>query len=375
MTRSGIQVEVLGEAERGALEVETPAGWFRCPTDPVEIVFRRRPEAPWTGRDPASWKGIAASLASDGRLTELMAFAEAALAQADCPGAVRVEVFGVLEGWGARLDPVPSRLSLEQRVDWLWRELQRASPARRALLGGRLAEEVVQGKEGDARRLALAELRRGLHAADPVLVRETALVAGAQGFADLSLAAEIVHRTLQAPPLVRDGMARAAMGSWPAAVEDYWWQALSRADEGLRIAAAENLARYGTDRAVDYLATVLSAAGRRPGRKYEFGGRTVQAVRDERAPSFPVVRFQLSHDGCNTTAVPLATTPGFDSFDQVSTLKVRPPSEALTRSLVAGLEARTGSPPGARTPEAWLAWYEKGRSEPAAAAVTPGSGL
>jgi len=364
VTRSGVQVEAARRPEAGALEIETPFGLFRTPTDPVAVVMSLA-GAPAGPGQPA--RVAARTLAEEGRLTELGRLAETARQGGD--SGLMLAAVEALEAWGARLDPVPARVPRKARLEWLWREIGRADPPRAAALTGRFVKELpAAGRGSDNRDFSLTDLRRGLESPRPWVRRAAALAIGRKMPADLSLAPRLLALSLHDPdPRVRDGAARGAAGAWSDLADNYWYQAVTRAPEAERIAAAYHLAHFGGPRAADYLAFSLSVFDKKLGRRFSLDGKEVQVVDRTREPVLPLLGGRAGGD-CGQVH-PIAITPDPDAFEHRSRIAITKASPAVTEALARALTELTGET-RPRTPEEWIAWY---RARHLKVAITPGN--
>ncbi|RMH01861.1 MAG: hypothetical protein D6702_10235, partial [Planctomycetota bacterium] len=244
-----------------------------------------------------------------------------------------------------RIDPVPARLAPRARLDWLWREIERADPARAALLTGRLLAEIPAGNAPADRRIGLVELRRALRRGSPSGKRAAAAVAAHQlepdlvrPLAEVSLAEE--------DPGVRRAAAAALLGIDEDRAVGAWARSLLRGgDRRQRARAAENLGASGSPRAVDPLMLAVASAARAPGR-YVFFGRQVSLVTD------------LDVEVARAAAI---ADPVVNVLTEGSVLEVRLVSTFTSRAAMRGLRRLTGADPGPGEAD-WLRWYEERRA-------------
>ncbi len=362
VTRSGVRIEVTEEPDRGALEIQTPYGVLSTPTDPVAVVVRSSARRDWL--DPAYEAPGKASLElieelrADGRIGELLELAEYAKARWTGPedGLRLIAVLAALEHWGARLRMVPSDVDWEDQTEWLWEQIMREKGPRVHLLTGALVDELpVYSDTSTLRRLRSSDLADGRDHRRADVRRATALAEGKQTDADRLRLVFLLDRSLREPhPAVRDAYGWAAFRSWGDVADSFWFMAVTRGKERERIAAAEQLASHGGDRAVDFLAFALSAHEVRTGRRFELAGKDVQVVKDTKSPSSPLLA--VARGGPCNSGVPYAVTPDDDRFEHTSVIKVTKLKPAVTESLVRALARLTGEE-GERTPQAWLDWY------------------
>ena len=362
VTRSGVRIEVVEEPARGALEIVTAFGVLSTPTDPVAVVLRSTARRDWLG--PAYQAPGRASLdliedlRADGRIGELMELAEYAKARWAGPedGLRLVAALTALESWGARLRLVPPEVDWEDQTEWLWDQILREEGPRVHLLTGALVEQLpVYSGTSTLRRLPSSALATGRDHRRPEVRRAAALAEGKQTDADRLRLVYLLDRSLrESHPAVRDAFGWAASRSWSEVAGSYWFMAVTRGQEAERIAAAEQLASHGDDRAIDYLAFALSAHQQRNGRRFELAGKDVQVVSDTKSPSSPMLA--AAPGGLCNTGVPYAITPDDDRFEHTSVIKVTKLRPAVTESLVKALARITGEP-GERTAEGWLDWY------------------
>ncbi len=360
VTRSGVRVEAAFEPSRGALEVVTPAGVYSTPTDPVAVVLRSSTRDGW--RDPAvplrSSLLQIEELRADGRLGELMELAVHAKARWNGPedGLRHIAALQALEHWGSRLRLIPTEVDWEDQTDWLWEQiLDEEGPRVHLLTGALIAQLPNYSGTSTVRRLASSDLRKGRDHRRPEVRRAAALAGGKQTDADRLRLIYLLDRSLrEGHPAVRDAFGWAASRSWGDVADSYWFMAVTRAKEGERIAAAEQLASHGGDRAVDFLAFALSAHDQRVGRRFELAGKDVQIVRDTKSPSSPMLAL-AANTGCPST-VPYAITPDDDRFEHTSVIKVTKLPPVVTETLIKALARRTGGGEE-RTAAAWMDWY------------------
>jgi hypothetical protein len=352
MTRDGVQIEVSEKPSKGALEVNTPFGLFRTPLDPVELVFERQRDRSWlmglrTGNNATLLEAIAV-FHDNGQIRALIEVGEVAV-QRGWPEEVRAALRG-LEDWGARLDPVPADLSGEERVEWLWKKIQKRQGLAKLLLSGRLATELTPGGNGfGGRQLGLSDLRKSMKSSDPILQRAGAQFAGVQLMDDPYLLSRLQNMSLYAPVASRDRVAQSAVELDFAATREYWVKALLRADDPVRMIAARHLAYELPLYAPKVFALVLSSIGHKAPQRYTFVDHDIQVVVDRRQPTplFPSGRAYFGPK-------PLAG----EYLESASVIKMVKVPDLLGNQIQRYL-LRLAGDDKERTVEEWLLWYKK----------------
>jgi len=358
MTQSGVQVEVSVRPAKGALELTTPFGTYFTATDPVAVVVERR-------RD-RSWAASLSALPDSSLMSTIKQFhdngqvsAQLELARVVVQRGRAEEVRAVLrsfEEWGARFDPVPSDLKRQERVEWLWEQVQEVEGMTKLLFAGRLAEEVQHGANGvGERQFTLVTLRRAVEREDDPLVRRAAiLVSEAQLMDDSLFGALIQHRSLYGHPLVRDRAARTAVVLRPAAAREYWVRALFRAEDSLRGLAATHLADELPNYAPKPFAILLATVGKRAPARFKFSDFSVQVVTDRKDP-------------LSLRQLELAFRSGAGGDDEMiensSVVKVVRLPDDLRLRLLRKLNV-IADDDRERTVEEWIEWYEKRKVGP-----------
>lgn len=369
LTKSGVQVEATEAPAKGALEIQTPFGVFNTPTDPVAIVMKQTQKREWLtkGKSFNTFQNVLMidNLTATGHLTELLELGDYCLRNTnDWESEERLlAVFAGIERWGARLDPVPKKTPYSKRTAWLWQQVVRTKGARSALYAGKLLEELPPGDNpSDDRLISLVELRKHFDHPNPLVRRTAALAAAKQGLSDLSLAVAFLGESIRGPhALVRDGAAQAAKQLWPEYALNFWFLTVTRSRDSERLAAAQHLALYGGDSAIDYLMFALSAMDKRSPRRFKFGEKQVQVVKEVRSPSLPLVGTR-SVGECNSAEL-YAITPDYDQFAITSVVTVTKPSQAVTDGLLRAITRWSGEPNSERDAKEWLEWYENLKRE------------
>lgn len=355
VTRSGVRVEALERPERGARELPTPLGLFRTPSDPVEAAVDARAEAEDLRklRQVSGWalQPWLSGASGGGFLTELCAGAAEILKGRS--ETEQLQVVRALESWGESLDPVPAKVPMERRVDWLWDEIRRAEPARAALLCARLVAEVQPGiAMASTAGLSVSEISRALDEdGEPLLQRAAARAAGRQHLLEIQLLERLFLQSLEGHALARDGAAEAIARISTPDARVFWTAAVFRGPEDQRLVAAWHLARYGGSEAAEALVLALSAAGRRPPERWRLREHELQVVVDRTKPRLPQREEELG-------------VPSHDPVRDVSVVKITTVGAELAAELPRALAALTGGG-SERNAAAWIEWYvQQGAKQP-----------
>ncbi len=354
VTRSGFQVECVGEVARGDLEVETAFGSFRTPTDPVQLVMQSALRPGWrvSLTDPlepslSAWIG---DFDASGRITELLEIAAAVL-ERDREEELAL-LLPALDRWGALLDRVPRGIASEERVDWLWSQVL-GSPGPEALLfGGRLVVEVMEG--GNAigpRQISITTLKRALRSESAVVQRTAARVAERQILDEPYTSAKMLYLSLRGERMVRDACARAVAALWPEHARESWTQAMLRGEEEDRLLAVRHLTALLPEQSTKPLAFLLSAYGRTAPARFRYAGKSVQVVQGTQDPE-----SVLNMDMAPSTGGRANHTPS-DSIENVSVVKVTRISPELAAEVCAALAILEGGI-SERTPAEWALYLE-----------------
>lgn len=277
VTQDGVQVQCIS-AEIGDREIQTPFGLLRNAMDPVvsiidgekQVLELRQLRKAGT-LDDASWLR---DLSRAGQLEELSRASLEVLAL----DAQAILPYRLLESWGRRLDPVPSKVLVQDRVAWLWRESNRNDFTVALLAGARLQEEVsASSSENNDRKVSLSDLRKSLRSNSTLRRRVAAQVAGRQR--EFSLREALLEASLlDGTEAARDAAAQGAHTLHPYSARFYWTQNLMQGKEEVRLASAYNLGSYAQADGLHSLMTALSAWEHRLGQEYEFAGRSLHVV-------------------------------------------------------------------------------------------------
>lgn len=277
VTQGGVQIQCI-EAEVGDRQIQTPYGLLRTPLDPVvsiregenQVLELRKLHQ--TGvLDDASWLR---DLSRAGQLEELARASLEVLAlepQSILP-------YQLLEDWGRRLDPVPAKVWVENRVAWLWREANRKDFTAAVFAGAKLTQEVnADSKEDHDRKVSLSDLRKSLRSSSALRRRVAAHVAGRQG--EFSLRETLLKASLDdSTEASRDAAAHGAHTLHAYSARLFWTRNLMQGKEDLRMASAYNLGNYAGADGLHSLITALSAWEYRLGQTYDFAGRNLRVV-------------------------------------------------------------------------------------------------
>ncbi|MBC8330135.1 MAG: hypothetical protein H8E31_15465 [Planctomycetes bacterium] len=338
VTRSGVQVESVEESHKGDLVIHTPFGPFRTPTDPVEIQVSSSRSSGWRkllDSDPtASIDAIVKELDDAGLLSELAELASLLLLEED--RASTLEAVSALEAWGARIDPVPSKVPSEDRIPWLYKQIRGDRSGRRILLCGRLEAEIMENGNGvGLRQRSLSQLRDDLRSQDPLLRRLAARVAQKQMVLEPALSATIFELSLAGPEIVRDAASAFAVRTWPGHAYLWWTSVLFRSEEDLRLLAAQNLARHLPQRSALALRCAASTFAKRAPDRYPFEHLKLQVVRGRLDP--PAI-FHYDQAGAFYNTASTARDPLEDS-SVVKIVRISPDLQAVLAGLTGAGEA------------------------------------
>ena len=357
MTRSGVQVEVAERPVRGALDLQTPFGVYHTPTDPVEVVLERKRDRAWVATlratPDASLVPAIETFAENGQVSALLEVAQTAI-QRGRSDEIRASLTA-LEVWGARFDPVAAGMDGAERVEWLWERVQSVEGLSKLLMGARLAAEVTPGQNGVGdRQLTLTTLSRALEDGDPFMRRVTLLVARAQLMDEPYFGARIQEMSLFGSRITFDLAGATAVQLRPTAAREYWVKALLRAEDGMRVNAAIQLAHHLPEYAPKPFVLLLAIGDRKAPKKFTFMDLAVQVVVDRSDP-IPLrqLQFAFSRGGSERN----------EHLENASTIKVVRLDEALRQLLPRLLSGIAGDDVD-RSPEQWMAWYEERQVNP-----------
>lgn len=349
ITRDGVQIEVLSEPAKGALEVQTPFGLYRTAADPIKMAFSRKRDRSWVERmrrdSSFSLVPIAKDLRDNGQISALLELADAAWRRGRL-SEIRASFRG-LEDWGSRLDPVPPELSGNERIDWLWTAVQEEKSVRSLLYAGRLISEITPGRYGVGdRQLSFTEVRRGLRHDNNLARRAAAWVAQVELLDDVYLSSDLMYLSLFGPPTLRGRAADSAAYIHPEGSREYWVRALLRAEDLTRLRAAQAFVHAMPRYAPKAIGHVLSAVGKRAPQRYRYAGHDMQVVVDRREP-YPAVRLQ--------SALFENEFRNGEHLENASTVRVVKLSAELQQALIALLSALANDHQE-RSLAQWLEW-------------------
>ncbi len=335
---SGARIECSRAPQVGARRVETAHGSYDAGRDAVAEVVDgaadRAALAPLRELDYGAW---VRRCAERGQLTLLLA--------EDPPAAERGVWLAALAGIGRNLDPLPPDTERDERVQELWKRLEKSSGGAAGLLCGRLEAEISESSSGSPeRRIGLVDLRQALRARDPDRRWVGARLAQRQHEISMS------HALLEASVEDDHPAARAAAAATLHALEPEaslgWWTLgmwRERASSS-RVRAVENLAAHGAGNpyVVKALVMTLSAAGRQSPGSYAFFGRQISVVMD----------FDVE------VALGAAIAdPQVAVLTEGAVLAVRVLGASVTTAVRGALQQLTGADPGPGAEE-WRAWMK-----------------
>jgi hypothetical protein len=373
MTKSGVQIEVSELPVRGQLDIKTPYGIFRTPTDPVEIVFERARDRTWQAlirtTPDASLVSIIEALAANGQISALLELAPAVLARGH-EDETRITL-NKLEEWGARVDPVPSDLDREDRLEWLAAQRKQTKGPAQLLWNARYLAELPTPSTVDKQRIAR---ERGgwseRFEQKEVLEARLELQIAAHYLEDDPRAGLYARQlSLYGAPALLDVAGATTVTLWPGMAREFWVAALLREQEPVRIIAAKQLMRHLPEYAPKPFAYLLAAEEHTAPRRFEFLEQSVQLVSKQEPPSVHGGWFQDCLDRWNTQyssnrSFPTVSYPDRNEYlEMVSTVKLIKMSDALRTTVLEslGLLANDDVP---RSIQEWLTWYAAQQQSP-----------
>lgn len=336
---SGARIECARAPQIGARQVETAHGAYDAARDPVAAVVDgaadRSALAPLRELDYAAW---IRRMAERGQLQALLA--------EDPQGAARGVWLEALAELGRHLDPLPPETPMDERVELLWKRLEKAHGGLGALLGGRLEVEISDASTAAPdRRIGLVDLRQSLRHRDPDRRWLGARLALRQH--EDSMAHALLEASLEDDhPASRAAAAASLHGMRPEAALGWWtlgmWRERSSA---ARVRAVDHLAEHGAGNpyVVKALVMTLSAAGQQAPGSYAFFGRQVTVVSD----------FDVE-----VALASIIADPQVSTITEGSVLAVRVISATLVSSVRGALQQLTGADPGPGAAE-WRAWLQE----------------
>ncbi|MFK5957020.1 MAG: hypothetical protein QM477_11315 [Planctomycetota bacterium] len=351
VTQDGVQIQSV-HAEVGDREIQTPYGVFRNPHDPVvaiidgeKQVLELRKQHQIGVLDDASWLR---DLSRAGQLEELSRASLEVLTldpQAILP-------FRLLESWGRRIDPVPAKVLVQDRVAWLWQVANGKDFTAAVLAGSRLVDEVSSTSNYDnSLQVQLSDLRKSLRSSSVVRRRIASQIAGRQqefSLRETLLEASIMDNTEAA----RDAAAFGAQLLHASTARTYWTKNLAQGKDEYRIAAAYNLGTYGEADGINSLVAVLSAWEHRSGSHYEFAGRTISVVSTHDRNALDIPGYSPDQEDVDITYLPANKA----LLDPHASLKVKRFGEGQLIVLLEALDAWAGKATG-RSRSDWIKFY------------------
>lgn len=351
VTQEGVHIQCIG-AEIGDREIQTPFGLLRNSMDPIvaivdggkEVIELRKLHQ--TGAlDDASWLR---DLSRAGQLEELARASLEVLAlepQAILP-------YHLLESWGRRIDPVPAKVLVENRVAWLWREANRKDFTAAVLAGAKLTDEVsASSSENNDRKVSLSDLRKSLRSSSALRRRIAAHVAGRQR--DFSLRETLLKASLEDPAeAARDAAAMGAHALHAYSARSYWVRNLMQGKADLRMASAFNLGNYADADGLHSLMTALSAWEHRLGEEYNFAGRRLQVVSSVNRNALDIPGYSPEQEDVNIKHL----SPNKALLDFRDIVQVKAYGEDQRGILLEALDLWAGKATE-RTPDDWMKFY------------------
>lgn len=342
ITSSGQRIPCGSDAAIGDLQVKSPFGIINCPTDPVSgLVDTAAERALLRKMRNNNFSAWAQRCNQRGLLSELTT--ALTISEADQLSVEQISLLmELVRQWGYRIDPLPARLSNEERIELAWDLLGKADLAQGALLCGRLLEEIGGPGASPKRRLGLADLRRGLRTKSISTQCAAAVLAAHQQEADMFR--PLTAFSLEDPnKLVRAECADAMLVLSRDESISQWAMALLRGAKGsYREIAAEHLGNSEADAALPVLMVAVAAARREPG-SFFFSGRQISLVTD----------FDVEVAGGAAIANPITTV-----LTEGTMLEVRIISTSVSRAAMRALRRLSGENPGERE-EDWLEWWRE----------------
>jgi hypothetical protein len=252
------------------------------------------------------------------------------------------KALAVLEILGRQWNPLPPNVKAKDRLDRLWKSVQKSNLGMAALTTGRLVDEIPGPNAHPRFRISLSDLRRGYRSKSTGARWAAAAIGSLQQEADfITSLASLSLEDSSYPVQNRAGLALFEMD--PKEAEDRWARALWRSGRvANRLAAARHLAQFKTPNAIDLLALPLAASARRSPGRYIFFGHQVSIV-----TGFDVELARGAAIG----------NPKVSVLSGGSALHIRVVSASLAAGLVQALKQLTGQYPGPSIQD-WLQWYE-----------------
>lgn len=373
MTKSGVQIEVSELPKRGALDLVTPFGVYRTPTDPVEIVIDRARERSWkslvrTTPDASLIPAIEA-MSANGQVSALLEMAPIVMARGH-EDEVRI-VLTQLEEWGARFDPVPRGLSREERVEWLAEQRMEKSGPERLLLNARYLQELPTPTTVEKQRVLRerGSWSERFHQRDVLEVRFELQLAAHSMEDDPRVGVYARDFSLYGGPALRDIAGATVAELWPGMAREFWVAALLRESERTRVVAAQQLMRHLPRYAPKAFSFLLAAEEHEPPRRFKFAERRVQLTTKRERPTVHGGWFRDCEARWNEQyrSGSLSFSSSFPNRNEylgmVSTVKLIKMSPELRQEVLRLLDLLADDDVP-RTIQEWLDWYLLHNSKP-----------
>jgi hypothetical protein len=366
MTKSGVQIEVSERPKRGQLDIKTPFGIYRTPTDPVEIVLERARDRSWQSlirtTPDASLVPTIEAMSANGQISALLEIAPATLARGH-EDEIRLTL-SRLEEWGAKVDPVPPGLDREERVEWLLAQREETEGPARLLWNARYLKELPRPTTVEKQRISRerGSWQERFGQKDPLETRFELQLSAHYMEDDPRVGVFARSFSLYGDPAVRDVAGATTVALWPGMAREFWVAALLREQEPVRIVAAQQLMRHLPKYAPKAFAFLLAADAYTAPRRFEFGEQGVQLVSTRESPGvhggwFQTCLSRWNAQYSNGRSFPTVSYPDRNEYlEMVSTVKLIKMSEQLRSTVLEllGLLAEDDVP---RTIEEWLSWY------------------
>jgi hypothetical protein len=269
-----------------------------------------------------------------------------------------------LEEWGAKVDPVPSQLDRDERVEWLLERRKESKGPARLLWNARYLKELPLPTTVEKQRITRerGSWEERFQQKDVLEIRFELQLAAHYMEDDPRVGVYARSFSLYGDPALRDVAGATTVTLWPGMAREFWVAALLREEEPVRIVAAQQLMRHLPKYAPKAFAFLLAADAYTAPRRFEFGEQGVQLVSDHEAPGVHGGWFQTCLSRWNAQystgrSFPTVSYPDRNEYlEMVSTVKLIKMSEELRKTVLEllGLLAEDDVP---RTIEEWLSWY------------------
>jgi hypothetical protein len=340
---SGARIECSKAPLVGSRVVVTEHGAYDAGRDPVASVVDgaedRRLLAPLRELDYSAW---IRRMAERGQLKALLA--------ENPEGELRLVWLDALAGMGRNIDPLPSNTPRDERIEDLWKRLDKADGGVSALLCGRLEVEISDASTASPNlKVGLVDLRRSLRDRNPDRRWIGARLALRQH--EVSMTHALLEASLEDEhPASRAAAAASLHGMEPEASLAWWTLGMWRERSSqARVSAVGNLAVHGSGNpyVVKALVMTLSAADHHSPGSYAFFGRQITVVAD----------FDVEVALAAAIADPQVST-----ITEGAVLAVRVVGASVTTAVRGALQKLTGANPGPSARE-WSAWMKENLPE------------